>query len=328
MELFTLATQLRTRARSLLLVVPIALVALVAGGCGGEADTAKTVEAAFKHPVSRATVALDAQVKVTGSPQLSGPLRLRITGPFESGGDKRLPKVDWNVTASGQGQTFSGRLVSTADNAYISFAGSDYEVGREEIARANQQIARQRTQANGKAAARLDLDPRSWIVDGEDKGEEDVAGVKTTHVSGGIDVGKLFDDLLAAFEKASAGIGGGRSLSGLISDDQRRQFREKAKEVVNEASFDLFVGKDDGVIRRFTNRLGLQVPADQRGRAAGATGATVSFSIELSNVGAAQKFVAPKNPKPLSELTRSLGGLGGLGGLGALQGRGTPPGSQ
>ena len=34
----------------------------------------------------------------------------------------------------------------------------------------------------------LGLDPRSWLADGKDEGEEEVAGVQTRHVSGALDV--------------------------------------------------------------------------------------------------------------------------------------------
>jgi hypothetical protein len=83
------------------------------------------------------------------------------------------------------------------------------------------------------------------------------------------------------------------------------------------------VGKDDNKIRRLSVELGIDVPEDARPAFGGVEGGSISFSLELANVGQRQTVVAPRDAKPISELSQQLGGLGGLaGGQGSQGGTG------
>jgi hypothetical protein len=302
------------RLLSLLLVAFASVAALALSACGGggnSGDAKQTLADAFKHPVKSGNLSLDISAKVEGVPQLTQPVALKLSGPFESQGANKLPKLDWDVNVSGSGQTFTGKLVSTGDNAFIGFQGQNYEVGTQAVQQFEQQAAKQGGQ-KGLTPKQLGIDPASWLKDPKNAGDEDVAGTKTSKITGGIDVGKLLTDLNGAVDKAGGAMGA--TAPSKITPEQIAQ----VKQVVKDPTFEAFVAKDDKTLRRLTTTINFTIPAAQRSQANGATGGTITFTLQFANVGQPAQVTAPTGAKPLSDLQQQLqGGLGGIGGSGS-----------
>src|SRR3954454_11896580 len=123
-------------------LVVFAVLAAVLAACGGKSssDVKDTLDKAFSTPIKSAKVNLDVTLKLNGVKQLNGPVKLSVQGPYESGGSQTIPKVDWDIAASAAGQNFSAGFISTGDNAWVSFQGQDYEVGKAAITQVNSQI--------------------------------------------------------------------------------------------------------------------------------------------------------------------------------------------
>src|SRR5436190_17133278 len=141
------------------LIVPVLLVLVVDGmGCGGAShpriDPEVMLDSAAAHPIESADSDIDLRVRVDGVPRLSGPLRLRLEGPYRSGGKARIPSFDWRLSASALGFPVGGRLVSTDENVYLSVYGDQYEVGRSAVSAANARLA---------SAGGLRLRVRRWL---------------------------------------------------------------------------------------------------------------------------------------------------------------------
>jgi hypothetical protein len=125
----------------------------------------------------------------------------------------------------------------------------------------------------------------------------------------------LLEDLNTVVQEASK-LGGqvGQTAPPELTDEQKQQIED----VVDDPTFDAYVGKDDNRIHRLSADVDFEVPEESRDQAGGLEGGRVSFSIEFANVGSPQPVTAPENARPISELTQQLQGLLG----GAL---GTPP---
>jgi hypothetical protein len=303
-----------------LLLVPLA-------GCGGSDKDAKSLlKTAFDQPIRSADVSMDIELKVDGVEQLKNPITVKLNGPYRTNGSKKIPSADFDLSFAGGGQTFNAGLVSTGDNAFVSFQGTDYEVGEDSISQVNKQIAQSSSQRGKRSLAELGVNPLDWVKDASEKGDEDVAGVKTTHVSGGLDLGRLLDDLNGVVDRASK-LGATPAAPQKLTDQQKKQIES----VVKDPKFDVYVGKADKTVRRLSADLKLEVPESARSRLGGAKGGSISFSIEFANVGGQQKVNAPTKAKPIKELLDQLGGLGGLGslrggGTGTTPGGGSTPG--
>ena len=296
-------------------VLVLLAVVLTACGAGSSGDVKSTVDKAFSTPIKSARIDLEATLQLDGVKQLNGPVKLSVQGPYESGGSQTIPKADWDIAASASGQNFSAGFISTGDNAWVGFQGQNYEVGKQAVAQVNRQIKQTAGQNKGKGLSEFGIDPRNWLKDAKDEGDEKIAGTDTTHVSAALDVSKFLDDLNRIVAKTGSSSG----TRARITPAQKKQIED----VVKNPRFDLYVGKDDNVIRRLSADLSFTVPSDKRAQVAGLESGTLSFSIEFADVGKPQAITAPPNAKPLSELTAQLGGLGGVLGGSASSGSGS-----
>lgn len=293
--------------RAVSMVVMVALAALLSA-CGGKSssDVKDTLDKAFSTPIKSANVNLDVNLTLDGVKELNGPIKLNVQGPYETGGKKTIPKVDVDIAASAAGQNFTAGFISTGDNAWVSFQGQDYEVGSAAVAQVNKQIQQASAQKRS-GLSQFGIDPKNWLKDAKDEGTETVAGVETDHVSATLDVGAFLDDVNKLVQNA------GRSVTGATRPPRLTPSEKKQiEDVVKNPRFDVYVGKDDDIIRRLSADISFKVPEAQQGQLGGLTGGTLSFSIEFADVGRPQTITAPKSSKPLSELTQQLGGLSGV----------------
>lgn len=282
----------------------LALVALLAGCGGGDGkDPQEAINDAFSTPIESANVTLSMKLSAEGVPQLEQPAEVKISGPFQSNGKEKLPSFDWQASVSGAGQSFSGGLISTGDNAFVEWQGSNYEVGEEQIAQINQQLGQQ---TEDKTLKDFGIDPNNWVTNAEDEGTEEVNGVETQHVSAGVDIERMLTDLNKTAEQAGA-MSGGETQQ--ITPEQVEQI----KQVVKEPTIDVYVGNDDSKLRRLRVVINFEIPEEQRSQFQGASGGTFEFSLDLAEVGEEQTIEAPADARPLSELQGQLGGLGGGG---------------
>jgi hypothetical protein len=299
----------------------VAVVAGCGGGGGGSSEDARAlIDKAFKTSIPSADMTLNIQAEVRGVAQLQQPVSLKVAGPYQSNGGKKLPDFNWQVSVSGGGQAFSGGLISTGDNAYVNFQGTNYEVGADKVAQFNQQLASQT--GSGKSLKDFGIDPQSWVQDPQDKGDESVNGSDTTHVEATVDVAKMLSDFNKTIQKAGGAMGSNAPQQ--LSQDTI----DKVSQIVKDPKFDIYVGKDDSRIRRLSVKIDFDIPADQRAQFQGAEGGTISFQIDFAKVGEPQTVTAPQNARPISELQQQLGGVApGLGGSGSSPGSGGSGGS-
>jgi hypothetical protein len=292
-------------ALTLSLLAVAALLALTGCGGGGSSKDARAlIDKAFKSSIGSAQVTLNIEAKINGVAALQQPISLKVAGPYKSNGKGKLPSFDWNVSVGGGGQAFSAGLISTGDNVFVNFQGTAYEVGAAQVAKLNQQSG------SGKTLKDFGIDPQAWVKNPQEKGSENVDGVDTTHVGADVDIAKMFTDFNKTIQHAGAL---GTAAPSQLTPDQI----SKIEHVVKNPKFDIFVGKSDNVIRRLSVSVDFQIPSSASAQFQGATGGTLSFTIDFAKVGQPVTITAPPNPHPIAELQQQLGGLGaGLNGLG------------
>jgi hypothetical protein len=296
------------RSVSVLLFATLALAS-----CGGGEDTENVqdlLDKAFNTSIQSANLNLDASVQLTGSPGLEQPLRISATGPFRTN-DGKLPSVDieLKIGSDGGGQTVTTGFLSTGDRAFVKFQDVFYEQPRSEVARANRSIAENQSKRGSLRA--FGLNPRSWLAEAKDEGEEEIAGVKTRHVSGRLDVRAVMRNLNEFVRKSGDALGGatGQAPPQPLSEEDI----EKVSEVVRDPVFHVYVGAEDDTIRRVAGKIEFEVPETSREALGGLESGAIEFEVELSDVNGNQQIEAPANARPLSALTDSLGGTGGGG---------------
>ncbi len=272
-------------------------------------DTGDLLDRAFSNSIDSADLKLDAQLDVRGSKSLSAPIRVQATGPFRAN-DGKLPQTDITIQigSDDNGQAIETGFLSTGDRAFVKFQDVYYEQPPAEVARTNREL-RKRSGRKHSSLAALGLNPRTWLVSATDKGEERVAGVQTRHIAGTLDVERVLADLNGFVRRSSKALSG----NGTATQTLTRAEIAQVAQIVKDPTFDIYVGVDDDTIRRISGRIQLDVPEADRASVGGIEGGTLEFSIEFRDVNGEQTIEAPRRARPLSELTRAIGGAGALG---------------
>jgi len=296
-------------------LVALLLAALALASCGGDDDEENVqdvLDKAFSSSIKSADLKVDASIQLKGSPGLDKPVRITAAGPFRTN-DRRLPSVDIDlkVGTDGGGQTVTTGFLSTGDRAFVKFQDIYYEQPKSQVAKANRAIAENRDKRGSLRA--LGLDPRSWLGEAKDEGDEDIAGVKTRHVSGKLDVEAVMRNLNQFVRRSGPALGGatGQTPPKPLSEADIR----KVGDVVRDPTFHVYVGQDDNIIRRVAGKIEFDVPEASRQSLGGIESGSIEFEVELAKVNGDQQIEPPANPRPLSALTKSLGGTPGLDGV-------------
>ncbi len=151
----------------------------------------------------------------------------------------------------------------------------------------------------------------------ENEGEEDVEGASTTHVHGDINIEEIGNIAAEAIAASPQGA--------FLPPEAIDQATAQVEEAVDEASFDVYSGTDDDILRRFDLNLGITAP-DDAAVAVPIEGADLTLSIVLGAVNEPQTIEAPANPEPFDGLLGELGETGiPLDELDELGGGGIPP---
>jgi hypothetical protein len=299
--------------RALIAMLLAALALASCGGGGDKEDAQDLLDKAFSSSMKSADLELDASVQLKGSPGLEKPVRLSASGPFRTN-DGKLPSADieLKVGTDGGGQTITTGVLSTGDRAFVKFQDVYYEQPASEVAKANRSLSENKGKRGSLSA--LGLEPRSWLAEAKDEGEEEIAGVMTHHVSGTLDVEAVMRDLNRFVRKSGGALGGatGQPPPKPLSEEDI----QKVGEVVKDPTFQVYVGEDDDIIRRVSGKVEFDVPEQSRQSLGGIESGAIEFQVEFSDVNGDQQIEAPANARPISDLTQSLGGgtLPGLGG--------------
>ena len=336
---------LRRSRLLLLLALALAVPALAAcggGDSGGSDESAQqlidqTFSGEKKVDSGKVNLDLAAKLEATGAAasQLEGPISLKLTGPFQSQGEDKLPEVDFDMTISAGGQKFTAGAVTTNDEAFISYQGTEYKIPQDQFERYRRQVERESRQnpdrQNQFDLASLGVNPRDWLLNPKKEGEEEVGGAETVHVSADVRVGALLKDVNDLIRRA------GRL--GLENDQVPQRIPERTQRQIEEsvktAQFDLWTGKDDKIMRRLEIEFSFDLPEELRTQAQGVSGGTVDIKVEIAELNEDQEIEAPKKSRPLSELQSQLGvsalglgeGLGGSSSGGGSSGGGSSGGS-
>jgi hypothetical protein len=303
----------------LLLVLATSVVACGGGDSGDEATSTTDVNELLTQTftgskeVDSGKLALKLRIDASGEgAETDGPVSVSLSGPFQSQGDGKLPRFDLDAAFEGAGQSIQAGATSTGDKGYVSFQGSDYALGDqifEQFKAGFEQAEKDATGGDQQSLASLGMDPRKWLTDPKNEGEAKVGDADTIKITGGVDVGKLLDDVNVALEKAaSLDLGGVGGVPTRLTDAQRKQ----VVDAVKDPRVEIYTGAEDKILRRMVVNLGVDDAASD-------TSGSVAFDASITDLNEDQDIAEPENAKPFDELLGQFGGLGalGLGGSGA-----------
>lgn len=278
------------RAPAILLVA----LGLIVASCGGnddglgDQDANSLLERGFSTNVDSGEIRMEIEVEVDGVEGAEGPFRLELSGPFRSRGPTEMPDVDVQLSASGQGASFEGRVVLLPRNAWIEYGGETYEVGHELWSRAQESLNRD---GGRETFGQANVDPLDWINDAQTGDAVEVSGTKSTKVSGELDVAAMLRDFNSLSPDAAA---------------IPRRTLDQIDDSIDAVEFAAWIGDDD-IWRRISSETSFTVPEEQRQGAGGIEGGRVSLDMTLAAPNEPVSIEDLGGGRPISELLRALG---------------------
>lgn len=294
-----------------LFVAAAALIGVVTRSMGGSGNAHAIVEQALSGDAAPRSGRFEADLKLSleGPSAPSSPVTMTMKGAFAEQGKGKLPKLDLDMTARGLGQSFNAGVISTGRSMFVGFGGEHYALPDRALSRL---VAERNSTPEGAPVLRsLGLDTAAWLENETVTGTARVGGVETTHVAADVNVERMLQDLarVASTAPRPAGVQAPEIPGAVV---------EQVRDAVEVAKLDVFVGRQDKVVRRVELRVAFE--AKTASAASPVTG-ELELGLDVSDVNKPIRVEAPGNARPFSELRSGLdtsvlgGGLGG--GLGA-----------
>jgi len=303
------------------LALAAAMLLAACGGGGNDEDPRQVLQQTFSNPtpIESGTFDLDVRLETSGGDQ-PGKLEAKLGGKFEDRGPDQFPLFDFDVSLHGEGgQEFSGSggLISTGDQAFVDYQGTEYAVPpalyNEFVTTYAQLQGRNRSEQGNGLLQSLGISLSRWLTDLENDGTDEVEGTKTIHISGSANVTQIVSDLQTIAKHAGSAAG-----------DINPQEFERLKDTIQSGDIDVYTGEDDKLLRRLQLDLELKPPADTPNSP---DSLTVFLQLNLADVNQPQTIEAPESAEPLQNLLQrsgidagNLGNVlrGGIGTSGAL----------
>ena len=322
------------RLLRLILLCLLASLALAVAACGGDGgdggggdeasedtdvDTllADTFSGKDKK-IESGQLAFSLNIDAKNTEGLSGPVTLKVSGPFQSQGKQKLPKFKIDFAFDGAGQSIKAGLTSTGAKGFVAFQGNEYTVTDQVFQQFKTGYEQAQKQGNteNQSLSSLGLDPRQWLTSPKNAGEAKVGDDDTIKITGGVNVDKLLDDVNQALKKTrELGVQGTQSLPSQLTAEQKKQ----VVDAVKDPKVEIYTGKEDKILRRMVVALGIVAP---QGSSSPDGSADLKLDFSISGVNEDQEIAEPSGAKPFDQLLSQLGGLGlgGLGGAGSGSG--------
>ena len=301
----------RFRFAAIFALLALSVVGLAAcgGGSSSDADAQSLLKATFgpDHSVKSGKLDVALNLDAKGIKTLTGPISLKLSGPFQTTGKGKLPQVDLALELTGAGTSFSAGAVSTGDKGFLELQGQAFAVDDATFAKFKtgyeQAAAKSGSSSGNPSLASLGVDPLRWLKDPKVAGTEQAGGADSYHITAGVDVSAFLDDVSTLLGKAGS-LSKGTNVPSSLSDQQRKDIEAS----ITDAKLDLWTGKDDKTLRRLKLDIGIDVPQAIRSRAGGLAGGRLTFDLTINALNEDQTITAPKNARPLADLKTLIAG--------------------
>jgi hypothetical protein len=317
---------LSRRFAVLALLVVLVLGATACGGSddkssGAGADAPTLLKDTFgaNHPIRSGRLDANLDVDLKGLARITQPLSLHLNGPFQSNGGKTLPDFALGLDLQGAEKPITIGAMFAGGGGYLTIEGQAFDLGANlyktfktgyEKAKASSKSAN----SNQASLSALGISPLRWLQDPKNAGTEDIAGTQTVHLTSGVNIAKLLEDVNTLLGKAKDVTSAGSAATGTaVPTALSAQQRDLITKSIKSAKVDVWTGAKDHTLRKVAVNVQVEVPQELRAKAGNLQTGHVIFQVTIAQLNQAQKIVKPANVRPIAELRSALSELGLLG---------------
>jgi hypothetical protein len=319
-----------TNVHGRLLAVVALLAALTLAACGGgddssssdngsktpsasdkaqnRKDMARLIKQAYGPNEKASSGRLDGTIdlEVKGVPRYKGPIEITASGGFELPDGAEAPEFRMDVGLVLNDHAIGGELVLAGGDGFIQLGTTGYKLPEPITAKI---AAPASALDNGlvKTAGMFFIRPDRWERNGRIVGDATVEGVATEHAKAEIRPGRFFEDVarlvrLLTMLRVTEAVG----IPQAVTPAQRAALGRS----VQSASGEVWVGKEDHVLRKAHLEGKLVVAKKDRKVLGGMTSATLTAEVFIREVGTPQNIKGPGQLGRYADLQLALDALG------------------
>ncbi len=328
------------RRYSLTLLVVLLVISLglgaVACGSGGKTATGLTPQEAVKAAmdgVQTATsqsgtyeIALTMDADSSESDPMLGALLaqpIKVTGAFATQMDPVRADLTLGLDLMGMGVELGVRAID--DQAWLNMLGQWYVIPADQL---QQQGLGNTADLSASLLQMMDeqgIDPNTWYKDLKVVGKETLVDTKVTHMSGVLDIQKLFTDMFTLMQNPEfmALLGDVAESDGAVSlpdTSELQDLQATIDQMFTNGTFDLWLADADNSLRKLVFATDMTIPQEMG--TLGVSGGNVVVTVDFDAPGEAVEVSAPASAKPLDDLAQDMESNPLLSGLGGLLGSG------
>jgi hypothetical protein len=279
-----------------LLLVPLMAVVVA---CGSDEELQPASASTDASQLLQDTLANSGKLKsgVLSASVRAGDHQSKVSGPFASEGEGKLPRFAFEVTAAGRhlGLTWTG------EKGFITLDNTPYELS--DLLVRQVEAGLEQASAN-KQGGPLAIDVSGWLKNPRNEGFAQVGDAQTIKLTGTADKAKV----LAGLQSITKQFGSFGLPGSAPSESELQEYLDAVKTI----GVQIYTGASDRILRRLVVDTRVQDPETHK------TGRYV-VDLTLTKVNQDQAIKAPANPHPFSELLQKATSGNGAG-LGQLFG--------
>lgn len=319
--------------RRLAVFALLAVLTMGVAACGGSDDKSSGADAdaptllkdtfGANHPIRSGRLDANLDVDLKGLAQITQPLSLHLNGPFQSNGGKTLPDFALGLDLQGGEKPITIGAVFAGGGGYLTIEGQAFDLGADLYKTFKTGYEKAKASASSKdddqaSLSALGISPLRWLQDPENAGTEDVAGTQTVHLTSGVNVAKLLEDVNTLLGKAKDVTSAGSAATGTaVPTALSAEQRDLITKSIKSAKVDVWTGVKDHTLRKVAVDVQVDVPKELRAKAGNLQTGHVIFQVTIAQLNQAQKIVKPANIRPIAELRSALSDLGLMGTAGS-----------
>jgi hypothetical protein len=321
----------RLTFRRLAVLALVAALTMGPAACGGGGDKSSGADAdattllkdtfGANHPIRSGRLDANLDVDLKGIARLTEPLSLHLNGPFQSNGGKTLPDFALDLDLQGGEKPITVGAVFAGGGGYLTIEGQAFDLGADlyktfktGYEKAKASSAAKSAGDNQASLSALGISPLRWLQDPKNVGTENIAGAQTVHLTSGVNVAKLLEDISTLLGKAKGVTSAGSAATGTaVPTSLTAQQRDVITKSIKSAKVDVWTGAKDHTLRKVAVNVQVDVPANLRAQAGNLQTGHVIFQVTIGQLNQAQKIIKPTNVRPISDLRSALSDLGLLG---------------
>jgi hypothetical protein len=253
----------------------------------------------------RVSGSVDVDMDISGLPLLDGQTQITADGVYALRDGASVPDLDIDVGLVHNDHALGGAIVLDHRNGYVKLGTTGYKVP-DDITHALTEPAVGARNGLTKLGAMFYINPQDWQRNARLVGESTIAGETVQHITADISPQAFFLDV-SRMLRALARLHVPQALG--LPTELGPKLRAALARSVTVAEGEVWIGKDDHVLRKARAHGKLVVAEADRDLLYGLRKASIAANLDISEVGEAHTITAPRSLGSYDALQLTLSAL-------------------